>query len=136
MRTVLNAIARVLLVLAAIGLGFTAAADIMNAVNAFTGWFIWNDPNWWSTLWRFVLGCISAIMALVALVAAIRGRRSYRLAFFAIIIMVNPIYTLVTMIQAGTVTWNWDTIWPVIVKFAVPLVYFAGCLLLVKPNEE
>lgn len=136
MRTVTNVVGRLLLIAAGILIAVAAVLEIMSAVNTLNdpanGWWNWGNQNSIAATVLFFLGILNVIIALTAFGAAIRGRRSFGLIFFALILMITPIYTIVTRVQAGTLTGTWDQIGQLILEFLTPILYFTGALLLVR----
>ncbi len=139
MRTASNVIARILLIAAGGLIIFGAILSIVSSVNAMNdpaiGWWNWGNQQSLSALILFGLGILNSIIGLTALFAAIRGRRSFWLFIFALVLMITPVYTIVTRVQAGTLTGTWDQIGQLLLQFLTPIMYFVGCLLLVRPRR-
>ena len=139
MRTASNVIARILLIAAGGLIIFGAILSIVSSVNAMNdpaiGWWNWGNQQSLSALILLGLGILNSIIGLTALFAAIRGRRSFWLFIFALVLMITPVYTIVTRVQAGTLTGTWDQIGQLLLQFLTPIMYFVGCLLLVRPKR-
>lgn len=139
MRTVSNIIGRILLLGAAILIGVSVAIEMIAALGVLNdpaiGWWNWGNQQGRAAMLVFFLAILNAIVGLTALFAAIRGRRSFWLFVFALILMISPVYTIVTGVQAGTLTGTWEQIGKLILQFLIPIAYFVGCILLVRPAK-
>ena len=139
MRNVSNFIGRILLIIAGILMIVSAVFEIIASVNVLNspevGWWNWASQVCRGALILLGLSIVEAIAGLTAFFAALRGRRSFFLAVFALLLIALPIYSIVTQVQAGTFTGSWDQIWKLIVQFSTPIMYFVGCLLLVRPSR-
>lgn len=140
MRTVSNIIGRILLLGAAILIGVSVAIEMIAALGVLNdpaiGWWNWGNQQGRAAMLVFFLAILNAIVGLTALFAAIRGRRSFWLFVFALILMISPVYTIVTGVQAGTLTGTWEQIGKLILQFLIPIAYFVGCILLVRPAKK
>lgn len=140
MRTVSNIIGRILLLGAAILIGVSVAIEMIAALGVLNdpaiGWWNWGNQQGRAAMLVFFLAILNAIVGLTALFAAIRGRRSFWLFVFALILMISPVYTIVTGVQAGTLTGTWEQIGKLILQFLIPIAYFVGCILLVRPANK
>lgn len=139
MRTVSNVIARIILFAVGVMIILAAVLEIIAAVK------VLNDPahGWWNfadelsrnAMLLILIAALDAIIGLTAFFAAIRGRRSFWLFIFALILMITPIYTIVTQVQSGAFTGTWEQIGKLILEFLTPILYFVGCLLLVRKRD-
>ncbi len=138
MRNVANFIGRLLLLIAGVLMILAAVFEIIASINTLNspdvGWWNWGNQQAVSAFVLLVMAGLEGIAGLTAFFAALRGRRSFFLAVFSLLLIALPIYSIVTRVQAGTLTANWDQIWKLIVQFATPIMYFVGCLLLVRRN--
>ena len=128
---VINAVGRILLIAAGVMMlaaGIPLMIEAVNYLNTNNVWWNFGDPTARQYMWNLLGHGLNALGAVIALVAALLGRRSGWLALYAIVMMITPVYTVVTGVQNGTLTWDWNKIWPLIVQFAAPLMYFFGCL--------
>ena len=136
MRNVANFIGRLLLLIAGVLMITSAVFEIIASVNTLNspevGWWNWANQTAVSAFVMLIFAGLEGIAGLTAFFAAVRGRRSFFLAVFALLLIALPIYSIVTQVQAGTLTGTWDQIWKLIVQFSTPLMYFVGCLLLVR----
>ena len=125
-------IGRILLAIAGVILLAVAIPQIIGAVNylnANSAWWNFSDQLATSNMWVVLGQGLNALGGVIALLACLIGRRSVLLALYAIVMMIHPVYTVVTGVQNGTITGEWSQIWLLIEQFAVPLLYFFGCLL-------
>lgn len=140
MRTFLNVFARILLFAAGALIIFGAVVEIIASVKTLNdpavGWWQWTNKTSLSAMVVFILAIVNAIIGLTAFIAVFRGRRSFWLFLFSLILMVTPVYTIVTQVQAGTLTGTWEQIGKLILEFITPIMYFVGCLLLVRPAKD
>lgn len=140
MRTLSNVIARIILFVVGGLIILSAVLEIIGAVK------VLNDPavGWWNftnetsrdAMLVVLIGGFHAIIGLTAFMAAFTGRRSFWLFVFALLLMVLPIYTVVTQVKAGTLTGTWEQIGKLILEFLTPILYFIGCLLLVRRKSD
>lgn len=101
----------------------------INYLNTNNAWTSFTDETARTHMFSVVgqgLNCVGGVMALVA---AMLGRKSFLLALYAIVMMINPVYVVVTGVQAGTLNYNWDGILKLLAQFGIPVIYFLGCLL-------
>ena len=140
MRTASNVIARIILLVVGALIVFAAALRIMDAVKVLndpaTGWWNFGNEIARNAMLAVLLGGVNALIGLTALIAGIRGRRSFWLFLFSLILMITPVYTVVTQVQAGTFIADFEHIGKLILEFLTPILYFVGCLLLVRRNKE
>ena len=140
MRTVSNVIGRILLFVAGGLIIFSAVVGIMAALK------VLNDPaiGWWNfaseegraALGLFFLSIANGLIGLTAIFAGFRGRRSFWLFIFAAILMITPVYTIVTQVRAGTFSGTWEQIGSLILEFSTPIMYFVAMLLLVRTKNN
>lgn len=140
MRTFSNVIARILLIAAGILIILGAVFEIIASVKALNdpaiGWWQWGKAESVGAMLILLFAIINIIIGLTAFFAAIRGRRSFWLFLFAIILMITPVYNIVTRVQAGTLTGTWEQIGMLVLEFLTPIMYFVGTLLLVRPAHR
>ncbi len=124
----LNAIGRILLIVAAIMLlssGIPSLITVINQINA-KGWNTLfadlNDLSLFSSLcsagWSCLLGGAAALSALF-------GRASFGLSLFALIQIGIVVWSVISLQRAGKLS-DWQSILNVIVGFAGPIIYFLG----------
>lgn len=140
MRTVSNVIARIILLVVGALIIYAAALEIIAAVKVLnvpeTGWWNFANETARNAMLVFLLAVVNAIIGLTALFAGIRGKRSFWLFFFSLILMITPVYTVVTQVQGGTFVADWEHISKLILEFLTPILYFVGCLLLVRNDKQ
>ena len=81
-----------------------------------------------SALGAMIGQAFNMLCGLIAIIGGLMGKKSFKLALIAVIMMIFPIYTLVTSIQAGQI----NGVQPVLAyvgQFALPILYFIGFLL-------
>ena len=104
-----------------------AIKDAVGILNTVTG----QDALWKriASIVSIVGSVINILVGLTAVFGAIRGKRSLKLAFFAIIMLIVPAFVLIGGILNGTMT-NSDQWWKFAVDFALPILYFIGFLIM------
>ena len=135
MKLFINVIGRLLLLAAAgliLGFGIPLIISTIQALNAGHGWWNFGDDTFRNHHIVLLIQIGSCLCGLAAAFGVITGRRSAGLVMAALLLLVSPIYTIVTGVQAGTFTGTWEQIWSLIRQFAVPFMYFGGTLLLVS----
>ena len=135
MKLFINVIGRLLLLACAgliLGFGIPLIITTVQNLNAGNGWWNFGDPTFRDYHIVLLIQAGSCLCGLFALFGVIFGHRSAGLVMAALILLISPIYTIVTGVQAGTLTGTWEQIWNLIRQFAVPFMYFGGTLLLVK----
>ena len=98
----------------------------LNGINWTITWAL-NDPSL-NLLMTFIGAILFLIAALSALIGCIAGRKSFKLALSAIILIIPVVIALVGVIQAGT-PFSWQLFWDFLGGFALPIAYFIGFLL-------
>ena len=140
MRTVSNVIGRLLLLAAGGLIIFAAVIEIIAAVNVLNdpanGWFNFSSELSRNAMIVFLIAIANGIIGLTAFFAAIRGRRSFWLFIFALGLVVMPIYNTVIQVQAGEITWSWEIVGKLLLEYLTPVMYFVGCLLLVRVRRD
>ena len=126
-------IGRILLIVAGIWL-LAQAIPIMipaiNNLNSTNSWWNFGDVTARDNMVTVLGQGINALGGVIALLAALIGKKSMLLGLYAILMMVAPVYTVVTGVQHGTITGNdWNKIWMLVGQFACPIIYFVGFLL-------
>ena len=137
MRTFANVFGRILLAASA---ALLLAWGIPSIISCAVG--LTEANGWWqfavaSNLRLFLILCFEALACIggvIAIMAAVVGKRSFWLAFFAILMLILPTYTVITGIIDGTLSWEWLVLWPLLRQFSAPVLYFVGFMLLLK-NE-
>ena len=139
MRTASNVIARIILfvvggliILAAV-LEIIAAVKVLN--DPAVGWWNFGNQDSLNAMILILIGALDAIIGLTAFFASLRGKRSFWLFIFALVLMATPVYVVVTGVQNGTLTASWDQIGRLILQFLTPILYFVGCLFLVRKKD-
>ena len=139
MKLIFNIIGRLCLIAAGVLIcinGIPVAIDAVKTLNAGNGWWHFEDPTYRDLMITLGLQALNGLGVLAALVAVLRGRRGPILIAVAAALLVYPIYFIVTGVQAGTINGDWQTIWALILRFLVPILYFVGVLFLVNINKD
>lgn len=124
-------VGRILLIVVGVILLVFAIPSIKTAVDAMNalGWDdIGSYPEKMGYLGTIIAQGVNCAFGVIALACAFVGKRSFALAFAAIIMMIVPVYTLVVGIQNETIR-TWQSILLYVEEFALPIVYFIGMLL-------
>ena len=129
---VIKIIGRLMLLAAGIILLSVAIPQVMGAVN-----YLNTNNAWWNFANEVarnnmvtVLGQgLNGLGGVIALIACLIGRKSVLLALYAIVMMISPVYTVVTGVQGGSITFDWQQILLLVEQFGVPILYFLGFLL-------
>ena len=97
---------------------------------------VWNgDPSiesWISTkpaaIGTMIGQAFNILCGVVAIAGGLVGKKSFKLAIIAVIMMISPAYTLYTAIQAGTIN-GVAPVFSFVGQFGLPILYFVGFLL-------
>ena len=124
-------VGRILLIVVGVAMLVIAVPAIKGAVEAMNT-LGWNDvvssSEKMGYIGTIVAQGVNAGFAITALVCALVGRRSSKLAFAAVIMMIAPIYTLVIGVQNHMIQ-TWQSAFLFVEEFALPIGYFIGMLL-------
>lgn len=139
MRKASNVIARIILFVVGGLIILAAALEIIAAVKVLNdpavGWWNFGNQDSLNAMILILIGAADAIIGLTAFFASLRGKRSFWLFIFALALMATPVYVVVTGVKNGTLTASWDQISRLILQFLTPILYFVGCLFLVKTKD-
>ena len=128
----MKTIGRIILVIVGAIMLVVSVPVIIVTANQLSESGVWWDPTTlpqkWTLLVRIVGQGLNALAGLTALWGAIRGKKSFRLALFAIILLIPPIMSLIGDSNSGyDIDW---TLWLLYGgSFALPIGYFIGFLL-------
>lgn len=127
----MKVVGRIILIVVGIIMLVAAVPIIIESVKQLStmGWQeFFQDPSKLSIFATIIGQGINAMFGLTALIAGIIGKKSFRLALCAIIMMIAPTVTVVTAVQAGrALDFNF---WLLTVSsYLLPLLYFVGFLL-------
>ena len=128
----LKVIGRIMLAVAGIILLVAAVPVIMGSVNYLNtngAWWNFGDEVARNHMFTVLAQGVNALGGVLALVACLMGKKSLLLALYAVIMMIHPVYVVVTGVQGGTITWDWNQILLLVEEFGVPLLYFIGFVL-------
>ena len=132
MKKPLHTIGRIFLLVAGILFICRGVAVISQSVNnlnalgwqnAFKDWALAREAI------ELIGGVLNILVATVALFGFLRGKKSFKLALFAILLIIPPTLTIVSATQSGAV-FDWDFAWKVISAYSLSLLYFLGFLFL------
>ncbi len=132
MKKPLHTIGRIFLLVAGILFIFRGVAVISQSVNDLNALGWQNAFKDWALARKtieLIGGVLNILVAAVAFFGVIRGKKSFKLALFAISLIIPPTLTIVSATQIGAV-FDWDFAWKVISAYSLSLLYFLGFLFL------
>ncbi|MCR5348464.1 MAG: hypothetical protein K6E59_02500 [Bacilli bacterium] len=126
----MKVLGRVFLIIAGIFMALNGIPQIIDGIKGL------NAVGWQNTFANynnvayfvsFVSGIIDVIFAAIAFSGAIRGRKSFGLAFSAIVLMITPVTYIVLGVMGG-IALTWIFYVGLGLGFSVPILYFLGFL--------